>query len=111
MSNVDQHTVTDAPDHEIAKRRLAETLTNFGVGRDNAISGKDLAAKTPVSASTTRDLIAEVRTDFHLPVASCSDGYFVVSDADELAEVCDRIDRTIQTKRQRKRELVASFNQ
>lgn len=111
MSNVDQHTTTDAPDHERAKRTIAETLTNFGVGRDNAISGADLAAKTPVSASTTRDLIAEVRTDYALPVASCSDGYFVVSDVDELAEVCDRIDRTIETKRQRKRELVGAWNQ
>ena len=108
--SLEDHTPTDRTDHDAAKRAIATALQNDARGRDSAISGASLAERTPVSASTTRDLIAEVRREYGLPVASCSDGYFVVETADELAEVVDRIDRTIATKRERKRELTAAYN-
>lgn len=110
MSNVSDHTVTDAPDHDHAKRRLAEMLTDFGVGQENAIAGRDLAERTPVGYSAARDLIPKLRTEYALPVASCSEGYFVVSNPDELADVIDRIDSEIQTRRKRKRDLVQAYN-
>jgi len=109
MSNVDHHTDTDASTHEQAKRALAERLANHHRGRENAVSSRELAESVPVSASTVRDLIAEIRREFNLPIGS-SNGYFVIDDADELARQIDRQKRQAETSMQTAEDMAAAWN-
>ena len=104
-----QYTESNQSDHEVAKRAIAETLRNEHRGKDNAISSKELAEKTSVSASTVRDLIAEVRRDYGLPIGSAN-GYFVVADVDELETQIDRQKRQAETSLQTARELAKAWN-
>jgi biotin operon repressor len=106
--SLDEHTDTDRPDHEIAKAQLRRTLLSDCVGKQNATSGSDLAAETPVSESTIRDLIAELRQDEELPVYSLGQGYFVIATSDEFRECISRIDDEIATRQQTKRALYNS---
>jgi hypothetical protein len=109
MSDVDQHTTTDATDHELAKQQIAMTLTNQARGKANAISSTDLAARTPVAASTVRDLIAEVRREFRLPIGSAN-GYFIITDEEEFSRQVERQKRQAETSRQTARDIAAAWN-
>jgi len=109
MSDVDQYTRTDATDHELAIQTLARTLARHQ-GKDNAISGQALAEKTPVSASTVRDLIPEVRNRYRMPVASCSKGYYRISSQDEFVEVMERIEQRVATAKERQREIARAYH-
>jgi len=79
-------------------------------GYDNRTSAKDLAAQTTVSASTVRDIVTELRVEFGVPVASLGNGYFVISDPDELDRVLQSYRDEIATKRERMREITAAYN-
>ena len=103
--SLEDHTETDKPDHEVAKSALRRVLISECHGKENAMSGKALAAQTPVSSSTIRDLIGELRRDEGIPVYSLGQGYFVISDADEFRECVERIDKEIKTRQETKREL------
>lgn len=109
MSDVDQYTDSDASDHEIAKRMIAERLANHHRGKENKIASGDLADPTPVSDSTVRDLIAEVRRDYNLPIGSAN-GYFVIDNADELQEQVERQKKQAETSMQTARDMAAAWN-
>ena len=109
MSKVDQYTRSDASDHELAKRAIASELVNHHRGRDNAISSRELAEHTPVSASTVRDFSVEVRRDYNIPVGS-SNGYFVIDSADELDRQVTRQKQQAETAMQTARDMAAAFN-
>jgi hypothetical protein len=79
-------------------------------GRDNAIPGGDIAEKIPQKPTTLYDMIPELRSQYGIPVGSCSDGYFIVVEPDELQNQIDRYDSQIQTAQKRKRELVEAYN-
>jgi hypothetical protein len=79
-------------------------------GRANAIPGGDIAEQIPQKATTLYDMIPELRSQYGIPVGSCSDGYFIVVDPDELQTQIDRYDSQIQTAQTRKQELVEAFN-
>lgn len=79
-------------------------------GRDNAIPGGDIAEKIPQKATTLYDMIPELRSQYGIPVGSCSDGYFIVVAPDELQTQIDRYDSQIQTAQKHKRELVEAYN-
>jgi len=103
--SLEDHTQTDKPDHEVAKSALRRTLLSECLGKENAMSGKALAAQTPVSSSTIRDLIGELRREEGIPVYSLGQGYFVISTSDEFKECVARIDQEIATRQETKREL------
>lgn len=103
--SLEQHTDTDRPAHEVAKSALRTTLLSECIGQANAMSGKDLAAQTPVSSSTVRDLIGELRREEQIPVYSLGNGYFVIASSAEFEECISRIDDEIQTRQETKREL------
>lgn len=109
MSKVSQYTDTNQSEHELAIQTLARTLSHHK-GKDNAISGKDLADRTPVSASTVRDLIPEVRQRYRMPVASCSKGYYRIESKDEFLEVMERIEGRISTAKERQREIARAWH-
>jgi predicted transcriptional regulator len=107
--SLDEYTDTDRTDHEIAKSTIARILA-MTTDRDDAVSSKDLAAKTPVSASTVRDLVKEVRREYRMPVVACSNGYYRVTDVDDFSDQMERINDEIATREQTKRELTKAFN-
>jgi len=108
MTRAEHHATS--PDHEVraAKRTLARLL-ECRRGKDRAISSQALADRVGLKATTVRDLVPVVRRDYGLPVASTSTGYYVIEDEAELREVMDRIERTIETKRERQRELARAW--
>jgi len=79
-------------------------------GRENAIPGGDIADKIPQKPTTLYDMIPELRSQYGIPVGSCSKGYFIVTNPDELQNQIDRYDSQIQTAQKRKRELVEAYN-
>jgi len=109
MTTLDTYTDTDASDHEFAKQAIARTLTHEARSKDNAISSADLAERTPVSASTVRDLIVEVRREYRLPIASAN-GYYVAETQDEASEFIERQKRQAETSMQTARDFAKAFN-
>jgi DNA-binding GntR family transcriptional regulator len=103
--SLEQHTDTDRPAHEVAKSKLRRTLLSECIGREQAKSGKALAAETPVSSSTIRDLIGELRREEQIPVYSLGQGYFVIASSEDFEACISRIDDEIQTRQETKRQL------
>jgi len=91
------------------RETILNVLLTDARGYDNRLSAKDLAAHTTVSASTVRDIVAELRTEFGVPVASLG-GYFVIETCEELERVLDAKRQEIATRRERMREITAAFN-
>lgn len=106
--SLSKHTKSDQSDHNTAKEIIAKELRNR-TGKANAISSKGLAEQTPVSASTVRDLIPEVRREFYLPIAS-GNGYYLIDDQSTFLEVMDQIEAEIETRKQTQRELAKVWN-
>lgn len=114
---LDDYTTTDASDHELAKQQLAMTLTNQARGKANAISSTALAqrldeamgADRAPGPSTVRDLIAEVREEYRLPIGSAN-GYFVIEDREEFERQVERQRRQAETSRETARAIAAAWN-
>ena len=102
----------DSANHEVraAKRTLARLLEDRQ-GKQSAISSKALGDRVGLKATTVRDLVAEIRVEYGIPVASCSSGYYMIQSDDELRQVMERIEDTIQTKKQRQKELARAYYQ
>jgi biotin operon repressor len=79
-------------------------------GRENAISARAIAEETTVSESTVRDMVADLREQWSIPVASLGRGYFLIEDGDELDHVVEQYQQTIETKRERMQTIVQAFN-
>jgi len=108
--SLDEHTVTDESDHAVAKRTLRNVLLTQAYGYDDRTSGADLAEYTPVSESTVRDLIGELRAE-GVPVYSLGDGYFVVSNRAELERCLTAINDEIETRVQTRERLIAGVSE
>jgi len=108
-----------SPDEQVrtAKDTIAWLLRHRDA-REWAISSTALAEATGwrdpgdrgIAPTTVRDAIKELRRDRHLPIVSCSQGYYLVSDAGEFEREISRIDDEIQTREETKVELCAAFN-
>lgn len=92
--------------HEVAKHTVAATLS--GRGYDDRISGRELAARTPVSQSTVRDLVAELRRD-GMAVVSFGSGYFEIQSDATLREAMARQERAQQRARETQQQLAAAY--
>jgi len=104
-----EYTDSDTPTHEQTKRWLRDVLVDRDY--DNRLSAKELAAMSAaVSASTIRDLVAEVRRDYDLAVYSRGSGYWHLTTPAEFEEAVDRINDQIETKKRTKRELARAYN-
>lgn len=106
--SLDDHTDSDRTDHDAAKLQLARMLS--GRAYEDRISATDLARHVPVSASTVRDLVGELRREYGIAVYSRGSGYYEIQDADELADVLGQIDDQIETRQETKRHLTAAYN-
>lgn len=103
-----EHAIADESKIEQARRELVWLLR--GRTREEAISSAALAEQMPVSASTVRDLVPEVRAELGIPLVSGSGGYYEVQDHDDFLRVMDREQATIERKRERMRDLSAAWN-
>ena len=100
----------DVPDHVQARNRIRQVLTNEARGRDNAISSTDLAERTPVSSSTVRDLIPEVRERWGIPIGSCPSGYFVIESADVFERQVERQLAQAERSKETARAIARAWN-
>ena len=116
--SLSHYTDTDEPAHERAKRTIARVLANDHRGRyreengeqvDNTISSADLAERTPVGASTVRDLIKEVRREYRLPIGNAN-GYFVIETREEFVRQVQRQERQAETSLETARDMAAAWN-
>jgi len=103
------HAKSSEPTVQLSKRKL-ERVLQYHDSRDRAISANELAQMVPIKATTVRDCIHELRSEASLPIVACSQGYYLISDPDELERELDRIEDEIQTREETKRELCAAFN-
>ena len=102
MSRSEREADSDARTVRYSRRVVARALEVGHVGRDNAISGRDLARFVPIEYTTVRDCIAELRdVPAGPPIGSCADGYYVIATDAELSEYVASMNETIQTKRER----------
>jgi predicted TIM-barrel enzyme len=94
-----------------SRRAVVRALEAGHVGRQRAIQGRELASFVPVAETTVRDVIAELRDDpSGPPIGQCSDGYYVISDHEELEGWIRGVKEEIATKWDRLRANVESFN-
>ena len=100
----------DVPDHVQARNRIRQVLTNEARGRDNAISSTDLAERTPVSSSTVRDLIPEVRERWGIPIGSCPSGYFVIEDSEVFERQVERQLAQAERSKETARAIARAWN-
>lgn len=100
----------DSANHEVkaAKRTLARLLEDRQ-GKQSAISSKALADRVGLKATTVRDMVAEIRVEYNIPVASCSQGYFVISDEDEFRRQMQRFVERRETVKDRQSELAEAW--
>jgi len=106
------HEYTDSdevPDHVQARRRIRDVLRDEARGRDNAISSSDLAARTPVSASTVRDLIPQVRERWQYPIGSCPQGYFLIEDSEIFEYQVERQLRQAEQSRETAQSIARAW--
>jgi len=106
--NLEQYTDSDRSDHEIAKAWLRHELAKTNA--ENTRTGKELAQNVPVSVSTVRDLLQELRAE-GVPVWSEGRGYYVIQSAEELDRAIESIREEIATKEETMQHLAQGFNQ
>ena len=102
-----------SPAHRVrqSRARVRAALERHAVGRDNALSGRALADRTPLKPTTVRDIIAELRDDSNgPPIGNCADGYYVIASVDELERHIADVKDEIATKRERLEATVQAFN-
>lgn len=109
MSKLEQYTQTEKSDHEVAKHILVQQLAHRKY--EDRTSAKDLAAMTPVSVSTVRSLIRQIRKEYRLPIYSFNDGYFRVRKLEHFEKAIERLDKKIETKVETKQQLTAAYNE
>lgn len=107
--NLADWTDSDELTHEQAKARIRNLLK--GRPYEDRVSARELAEQCPgVSTSTVRDLVAEVRDEYNIPVYSRGSGYWELQDGEELDDAIERIREQIRTKEETMSELAAAFN-
>jgi len=104
--SLEDYTESDRSDHELAKAQLKHELSE--TSRENTRTGKELAEKVPVSVSTVRDLIQEVRQE-GMAVWSEGHGYYLIRDVDELENAIGSINEVINTMKQTQQNLCEAF--
>lgn len=99
---------TDADESKVdrAERIIRAELPT---GREHATSAKALAAQTPVSASTVRDIIQRLVAD-GVPIGSKGPGYYRLATRAELDHEITSIEDEIRTREERKAALCRGWN-
>lgn len=111
MNRSEQYAESTARKVRESRQTVRHALEGHAVGRDNALSGSALADHVPLKPTTVRDIVAELRDDpAGPPIGQCSDGYYVLDSQAELDEWVTSVQDEIETKRERLKANVQSFN-
>lgn len=81
-----------------AKKVLRKLLQDH-VGSNHAITQSELANATGLNPSTLRSELRRLREERNIPIANLRNGYFVISDKEELSDFVGHINKEIQSKR------------
>jgi len=93
---------------EDRERLLNELLEHRGY--EERISARELRELTQINKSTIRSAIVELREEVGVPIGNRGNGYYVISDTEELEEIIDYYQGEIQTKRERLETIVSNYN-
>jgi len=93
---------------EDRERLLNELLQHRGY--DERISASDLNDLTQINKSTIRSAIVELREEVGVPIGNRGNGYYIISDTEELEDIIDYYQGEIQTKRERLETIVSNYN-
>lgn len=107
-SSSTEHADSEPRDIQLAKTIIAKALS-MRPGKEKAISSQDLADRTPVKATTVRDLIPEIIAEYHIPIASCPNGYYRISDHDEFAREARRYESQRESAKRRLSTLAQAY--
>jgi biotin operon repressor len=110
MSSKDHYADSSTDKIKQARGTIAAILVTDHKGKGNEIAGTKLAEAVGLKPTTVYDQIPRLRREYKIPVVSNGHGYFVVEDKDVYADKIEAIEEEIETKRQRKEELQAAFN-
>jgi hypothetical protein len=112
QSRAEHHADSDAHTVRESRRRVRQALETHAVGREESMSGSDLAEEVPLEETTVRDIIAELRDDPAGPPigGGSGQGYFIIADAGELDAWVEGVKAEIATKRERIQANVQAFN-
>lgn len=108
--SLEDYTKTNRSQHEITKREIHRILQSEARGRENAVSSKSLADRVPVSASTVRDLVPEIRREMGVPIGS-SNGYFIIESESELRKQVERQRRQAENSLSSARDIAGAWYQ
>lgn len=79
------------------------------IGRDNAISGKQLAREAGVGYSAVRDVVEELRKEGWAIGSNTSVGYWLIASDDEFREVMNRLTRKRNRIKEKQRRLSQAY--
>lgn len=99
---------SDRRDVHLAKSIVARIIA-MRPGREKAISSQALADRTPVAATTIRDLIPEIIDEYRIPIGSCPDGYYRIDDHDAFAREAGRFESQRESARRRLSTLARAY--
>lgn len=103
-----QDAASDRVTIQDAKDTIAFILTQRK-GPEAAISSKELANRTPLKATTVRDLIPQIIEEYKIPIASSPDGYYRIADDEQFIKEMERYESQRQSARNRMRWLAQAF--
>lgn len=106
--SVATHASSDQEEIQVAKQTIAYILSRRP-GKQNAISSKELADRTPIKATTVRDVIPEIIQEYRLPIGSSPDGYYRIDDDDEFVSVMHRYESQREQARSRMQWLAQAY--
>lgn len=100
-----QYVTSDDGTIDTDREAILSTLVADARGYDNRLSARELSNRTDINQSTLRDVVIELREEYGVPIGNIGSGYFVITDADELARVVEYYEGEIATKYERLRTI------
>jgi len=90
---------------------LLEHLIQEHTGRRNAVTQSKLAKSLDIPESTLRSELRRLREERNIPIGNMRDGYFVISDKEELQEFVGHINSEIQSKKNTIEHTLEAFEE
>lgn len=109
-------TDTDSEDDDPTTEDVVDFMNENGHwGRENAITVAEIADSLgmvydDVTNYHARKLVKQMMKSELYPVGSCSDGYYIMRESEEVADTLDDLDNRIAGMEQRKQLVAAAWN-
>jgi len=97
--------------HESRTQAVLRTLLADHVGEHNAVTQAQLAEATGVNPSTLRSELRRLREQRGIPIGNQRDGYYVISDKEELQQFVGHLNSEIESKKRTIEHTLEAFEQ